>query len=77
MLFRLFHVVLLTLLGIGVGADDSMVEDEGGMATEEAKAAILAVLESQNMEQMRSAKMDVDHFLALLNAFNVRGFHFS
>jgi hypothetical protein len=27
--------------------------------------------------QMRSAKMDVDHFLTLLNAFNMRGFHFS
>ena len=58
----------------GVGA---AMEEEGGMGHEEAKAAILEVLASQDMEQMRSAKMDVDHFLALLNAFNMRGFHFS
>jgi 18S rRNA (adenine1779-N6/adenine1780-N6)-dimethyltransferase len=55
---------------------DAMTED-GGLGTEEAKAAILEVLEGQQMDQMRSAKMDVDHFLALLNAFNMRGFHFS
>ena len=67
----------LTALDDGAGVDDSMAEDGGGMATEEAKSAILAVLESQSMDQMRSAKMDVDHFLALLNAFNMRGFHFS
>lgn len=67
----------LTSLDDGAGAEDGMAEDNGGMVTEEAKAAILAVLESQNMDQMRSAKMDVDHFLALLNAFNMRGFHFS
>jgi 18S rRNA (adenine1779-N6/adenine1780-N6)-dimethyltransferase len=58
------------------GSDDAM-KDEGGIVAEQAKAAILEVLESQQMDQMRSAKMDVDHFLALLNAFNMKGFHFS
>eukprot|EP00277_Geminigera_cryophila_P012129 CAMPEP_0179434128 /NCGR_PEP_ID=MMETSP0799-20121207/18445_1 /TAXON_ID=46947 /ORGANISM="Geminigera cryophila, Strain CCMP2564" /LENGTH=389 /DNA_ID=CAMNT_0021212603 /DNA_START=153 /DNA_END=1317 /DNA_ORIENTATION=- len=59
--------------GAGAGADDAMTEDGGSMATDEAKQAILQVLEAAGMDQMRSAKMDVDHFLALLNAFNMRG----
>jgi len=62
------------------GADDADAmtgTGDGGMASDEAKQAILEVLEVAGMDQMRSAKMDVDHFLALLNAFNMRGFHFS
>ena len=59
------------------GGSEAGMQLEGCLGAEEAKQAILEVLESMEMDQMRSAKMDVDHFLALLNAFNVRGFHFS
>ncbi|EKX50463.1 hypothetical protein GUITHDRAFT_135139 [Guillardia theta CCMP2712] len=44
---------------------------------DEVKQTILEILEAENMSEQRPAKLDVDHFLTLLNAFNVKGFHFA
>mmetsp|Transcript_5304 Transcript_5304/g.8489 ORF Transcript_5304/g.8489 Transcript_5304/m.8489 type:complete len:145 (-) Transcript_5304:105-539(-) len=60
-----------------VGPQPQAMAVDGEMSTEKAKEQILQVLEEQGLSDQRSAKMDVDHFLSLLNAFNVKGFHFS
>ena len=41
------------------------------------KEVVMDVLRSAGADKSRSAKMDQDDFLKLLNAFNVAGIHFT
>jgi len=48
-----------------------------GKASPEFKALVVGVLTSQGFDQMRSAKMRQEEFMALLAAFNAAGVHFT
>ena len=68
-------------LKAGAGPEDMETGDGGvgaaRMAAGEMKELVVDVLESVEMLDARSAKLDIDDFLALLAAFHKRDIHFS
>ena len=48
-----------------------------GKVSEEFKELVVNVLEESGFAEHRAAKMNQDHFLALLAAFNKAGIHFA
>ena len=71
-------------LGDGVDTESAMAEDgaAGGAGGKndgitEFKAKAIGVLESCQLNDKRSAKLDQDDFLLLLSSFNAVGIHFT
>mmetsp|Transcript_4195 Transcript_4195/g.11828 ORF Transcript_4195/g.11828 Transcript_4195/m.11828 type:complete len:359 (-) Transcript_4195:427-1503(-) len=86
------HVAALLRMGTG-GGDEEMEEADGpgaagvrggkgksakkGKVSEEFKELVVGVLEEAGFAEHRAAKMNQDHFLELLAAFNKAGIHFA